>query len=135
MNMPVRTLLLGLVFLSGCGAVRELDGEVTLDGVPIEQGSILFVPTAKNRGKVASGSIEKGKFRLTGEQAPTPGAYLVEIRASRKTGKKVRKPYGKPGEMEDELVEAVAPRYNRATKLTTEIKGGKESVKFAVHSR
>jgi len=122
----MRAWVIGLGLLSGvaCGCSNrghdELTGEVTLDDQPLRQGSMLLVPVDRAKGTPAGGEIQDGRFSLTGKQAPRIGAYKVEIRAMRKSGRKVQKEMGKPGELEDEIVEAVAPRFNSATRLHVE---------------
>ena len=121
---------------AGCGAGRqgELSGEVTLDGAPLEHGAILLTPVDAATGAATGGEIKGGRYALTGKRAPLAGAYKVEIRANKKIGRKVQKAMGKPGELDDELVEAVAPRFNAKTELTVEAKPGAVA-NFAVASK
>lgn len=120
----------------GSGGQGELSGEVTLDGAPLEQGAILLTPLDASKGAATGGEIKSGRYALTGKQAPFAGTYKVEIRANKKTGRKVQKAMGKPGELDDELVEAVLPRFNTKTELTTEVKAGSGgTANFAVASK
>ncbi len=100
---------------SGKAQQAEVTGEVTLDGVPVEVGSILFVP-ANPAEKTAGGGILNGKYRLVGAQAPTEGEYKVEIRSPRN---RTRQP-PTPGKI-DAPVEAVAARFNTKTELKADI--------------
>jgi hypothetical protein len=70
-----------------------------------------------------------------GKQAPRIGTYKVEICAPGKSGRKVQKAMGKPGELEDETVEGVAPRFNSATVLQVDVKPGGTTANFAVSSQ
>jgi hypothetical protein len=128
-------LLGGLACGCGNGDRSDLTGEVTLDDRPLERGSILLVPVDSTRGTTAGGEIRDGAFSLTGKQAPAVGAYRGEIRAMKKSGRKVQKAMGQPGELEDEVVEAVAPRFNAATGLQVDVKAGGATAQFAVSSR
>jgi hypothetical protein len=128
-------LLGGLACGCGSGGRGDLTGEVTLDDRPLERGSILLVPLDPSTGTAAGGEVRDGAFSLTGKQAPAVGAYRVEIRAMKKSGRKVQKAMGQPGELEDEVVEAVAPRFNSATGLQVDVKAGGNTAQFAVTSR
>ena len=63
------------------------------------------------------------------------GWNRVEIRASRKSGKKIAKPFGQPTETIDDFVEAVAERYNTASELEVDIQPGMNTFDFQVHSQ
>lgn len=128
-----------LVAAAGCGgggpdrgAVR---GEVKLDGQPLEQGSILFVPGENTKGVVTGGQIEKGRYRLSGDDGPAVGWNRVEIRAVKKTGKMVPKPLSPPGQMVEQEVEAIPARFNSASTLKVEIKAGENTYDFQVESK
>lgn len=119
----------------GCGgSAGTFSGSVTLDGVAIEEGSILFIPEGPT-GQATGDAIKGGKYSLSGKQAPAPGRYKVEIRAGRKSGRQVPKAMGQPGELMDEVVEAVAERFNGKTELRVEVKAGGGTENFAVASR
>ncbi|MDR0705477.1 MAG: hypothetical protein LBF88_10885 [Planctomycetaceae bacterium] len=87
MRYLIFTLLL-LPIVAGCSnnnpqgrvAVR---GEVTLDGKPLEQGSILFSSVAGTTPMVAAGSlIKNGKFSLPAEKGLIPDqTYSVQFRS------------------------------------------------------
>lgn len=126
----------GALALCGCGGSGqvELTGEVTLDDNPIEAGAILLTPTDAT-GTATGGEIKGGKYALTGERAPRPGTYKVSISANKKSGQKVQKAMGKPGELDDELVEAVAARFNTKTELTVEVKAGSPTANVKASSK
>ena len=132
-------LLVSLLVALGCGkdgANRgAISGEVTLDGQPFEQGSILFTPIEGTKGTVAGGEIAKGRYQLSGKAGPTVGWNSVEIRAVRKTGKMVPMPFPSRGKMIEEQVEAVPPRFNSASTLKFEVKPGDNTADFAVESK
>ena len=123
----------------GCNADNtrrgEVGGHVTLDGRPVEQGSILFTPIDGTHGVVTGGEIKSGRYGLSAAKGPSVGWNRVEIRAVRKTGKMIPKGLGGTGEMVEEQVEAVAPRFNTESTLTFEIKPGENMADFEVLSR
>jgi len=105
----------GLLALGGCGqkgpASYPVFGTVTLDGQPIPEGRISFIPEG---GKAApdSGPIQNGKFQLRVKA----DRHRVEITADRPTGK-------------IDPVMGMAPRecyipacYNSQSILTAEVK-------------
>jgi hypothetical protein len=72
-GLELKTLLCvlaGVVLLAGCGRgglpFGRVAGQVTLDGKPVKEGVIMFVP---ERGPSASGLIEHGQYSLTTRSA------------------------------------------------------------------
>lgn len=115
--------LISIVALTGCSGDkhRAVSGEVSLDGEPVSNGSILFLPTSGD-GKKGAAEITEGKYAIPAEQGLPPGNYRVEIRWSKPTGKQI--PSGDPGMMMDERSEAMPDKYNTASTLTAEIIAG-----------
>jgi hypothetical protein len=122
----------------GCGGGRAdrgaVSGTVTLDGKPVERGSILFTPSEGTQGSAAGGEIANGRYQLPAKIGPAVGRNRVEIRAMRKTGKMVPKAFGRPGEMVPEQVEAIPPRFNTKSNLKVDIKRGDNTADFDVAS-
>lgn len=124
----------------GCGSAEgpargSVSGKVTLDGDPIEHGSISFHPVGQTRGMVAGGAIEQGRYSIPAAQGPAVGQNRVEIHASRKTGKKVPDPYGEPGQTMEQSVEAVPQQYNAQSTLVREVKPGNNPLDFDLSTR
>ena len=138
-----RRLLVCLVFLgclTGCGsdgpALHGVSGIVSLDAVALEQGSITFLPLEGTSGPNAGSEIVKGVYSIPKEKGLVEGKYRVEVRAQKKTGKRIE--VGSPtppGTMMDEVVEAVAPRFNSQSTLEAEIPPTQESLDFNVSSK
>lgn len=112
----------------------SVQGEVKLDGKPLEQGSILFTPVDGTKGTVTGGEIKNGRYQRSAKDGPAIGKNLVQIRAVRKTGKMVQKPMAKQGELVEEYGEAVAPEFNTASTLKVDIKPGENTADFDVTS-
>jgi len=70
----------------GCSAESdgrtEVFGRVTLDGRPLESGSIVFIPVRPNKGPKASGPIRVGQYHIARAEGPRAGKLRVEIRAA-----------------------------------------------------
>lgn len=138
----MKTFLAGCLILVafGVGCAKEpanrgsIQGEVKLDGKPLEQGSILFTPTDGAKGTVTGGEIKNGRYQRAAKDGPAIGKNLVQIRAVRKTGKMVQKPMAKQGEMVEEYGEAVAPQFNTGSTLKIEVKAGENTANFDVTS-
>jgi hypothetical protein len=91
-----------VVALAGCGGDEpferyEITGQVSYQGKPVENGSIVFEPQASagNLAPTAYGKIEGGEFTTPKEQGPTKGAYLVRVNG---VDHSKMKPAAAPGE-------------------------------------
>lgn len=136
-----RFVLVGLLLgCCGCGqsdgiSRATVGGKVTLDGVAITEGTIVFAPSGNTKGPVAGGAIENGLYAIDAAKGPVVGTNRVELRASKKTGRKVQMPMAQPGVTTDEVVEAFPDRYNVQSTLVTEIKSGKNVVDYELTSK
>ena len=124
-----------LLLACGCGhgVPREaVSGTVTLDGKPLEQGSILFSPLAA--GPSAGGEIAQGRFELIQERGPGTSNYRVEINAWRKTGHSV---YDAERQAHEEMLESIIPaQYNSQSELEVTVEpGGENTFDFQLSSR
>lgn len=129
-------LVVGLLVLSGCGGSgtdREtVSGAVTLDGKPLETGSILFTP--EGPGSTAGGEIENGQYNLSRELGLSPGSYRVQIQSWRPTGRTIRD--AASGETFEDLVSIIPPRYNERSELKVTIEQGTENTfDYALESK
>lgn len=121
----------------GCGSNRcPISGEVTFDGRPVGQGSIVLEPF-DGQGPTAGGKIAEGKYCLSGDAAPLPGKKKVRIIGMRKTGRKV--PAGPPAPsdvMIDEIERMVPKSYSTNSPLTCEVaRNGSKTIDFNLKSR
>jgi hypothetical protein len=71
------------------GAVR---GQVTVDGAPVDVGTIQFKPAADPGSRGAGAAITAGSFALASDANLSPGSYSVAIQASKNTGKIFKDP-------------------------------------------
>lgn len=55
----------------------ELKGEVTLDGVPLENATLILTP--KGKGQAVAANIVDGKFQVPENLGPTLGDYHARI--------------------------------------------------------
>lgn len=115
-----------LAVAAGCGGSSGLavKGRVTLDGAPVENGSISFF--APGNGPRAAAAVEGGEYVIPAAKGLTPGAYRVEVTWLKPTGRKI--PSKDPGMTADETREAIPAKYNTASTLTADLSPG-ENVK------
>lgn len=129
-NLRIASLALLCLMTAGCGSSRPvMEGTVTLDGVPIEKGTIMLVP-ADGKGQTAGCGIEAGRYSM---QASL-GTMKVVISANRKAGKMPDPTNPGSKEMIDRYEEYVPKRYNDETELTVTVKPGRNVADFALEA-
>lgn len=131
------TCLMSLL-LAGCGGSSDVkpianlvpcQGTVTLDGKPLEQGTIFFAPVDEKTGQSAVGAIKAGNFDVsTTVSAPgvVAGKYKVRIDSYEIVQLK-------PGEMSTTLPPSLIPaRYNNiaTSGLEVEVAKGMPPIKL-----
>lgn len=91
--MPLKAFALvelrvGIVALAGvcagCGNANEVQrvpmrGKVSLNGVPLNGGSVSLLPDAGNDAPAANVTIERGEYRFDRASGPAAGAYRVLV--------------------------------------------------------
>ena len=137
-------LLLTSGAISGCGPSGpprvEISGSVTLDGAPLESGSIAFIPEEGVIGPMAGGEINKGVYRIAPTDGPTIGPHKVEIRAWREAGqvdvKGVANSTGGPsgGGAVAQMEMYVSADYNTNSKLHVAVEQGENQHDFDIES-
>jgi len=122
----------GALVLSACGPARVDDlpreavsGKVTLDGKPLERGTISFQPASASptSGMV---SIVGGSYSMPKAYGLVPGSYKVSISSSEGSGPS-EKLGDVPGKTPPPPKELIPARYNSDTTLTAEVKPGKSN--------
>jgi hypothetical protein len=137
LSFPGRRLLLAgglllLIALPGCGGNSRvpLQGQVSYNGQPIDNGTITFAPeggsTADTRPKAGT-RIAGGKYAFQPSFGPLPGHYKVLITWDWKTGRKISTG---DADSRDETKQILPPKYNGQTTLTADVKGGKTREDF-----
>ena len=131
-------LLCAVVFLSvlGCGHSGRVsvEGTVTLDGQPLENGQIQFSPLPGTAGPTAGADIVDGKFAIPPSGGPFAGNFRVQITKAGLTGKKVFDP--RSNSMMDEYAQILPARYNEQSELEAEVAAsGPNSFEFTLTSK
>lgn len=124
----LRALPTGMILLTvvGCGGEegpprQPITGAVKLDGQPLPEGTITFLPEEK--GPAATAKLSAGSYSIGKSEGPQPGKYKVAIVAVQPTGKQVPNP-DFPKETIEETRNVVPPMYNAQTNLHVEVKSG-----------
>ena len=123
---------LALAALSaGCGGqAPRVFGDVTLDGQPVDGGSIAYVPVDQKTPNVEV-TIQDGKYSA---RVPA-GSYKVRITWAKPTGQK-RKMYPTPDSPTvDVTAEAIPEKFNDKTELKAEIKPGDNKLDWPLKSK
>jgi hypothetical protein len=108
----------------GCGAsdTQVVEGIVTLDGQPLEQGQIEFTPMSGSTGPIAGAAIENGHYKVpaVAQGLQTGGVYRVAITSMVGSGQFIFHPEAPGGKMES-LKNIVPDRYNEESELQIEV--------------
>lgn len=130
LNSYLRALVsaLGLALLTGCSGGSSLDteyveGVVTMNGAPVPDATVMFVPVSEGQGLSATGMTDaKGNYRLTAAntgvgmaaagKGTLPGEYFVGVTKS------IQEPELSEEEAFDKGVKYVAPKPGQAPKVT-----------------
>ncbi|MCE9632066.1 MAG: hypothetical protein K8S94_15300 [Planctomycetia bacterium] len=129
-------LLLAAVSSTGCGrgsGRTGVEGIVAVDGAPLETGAIRFVPEEDTKGPTAGGEISNGRFSISAAGGPLPGAYRVEITASRPGTLKVLDEVS--GQMVAVSRQYLPEHYNDRSTLRVDIRQGGPPLEFRLESR
>ena len=82
----------------GCGGGDDgldrqpVTGTVTLDGTPLETGTIRFLPESAEAATETSTTIDAGAYAFDKATGPVPGTYKVSISSVK--GERLRAPAG-----------------------------------------
>jgi hypothetical protein len=122
-------LCLCLIGLGGCSGDGQsvLTGEVTLDGQPLKEGLIKFIPL-DGKTTTADAVITDGRFTAT---VPV-GEKRVEISAPKVVGKTRMMPESPEKDIIDELL---PERYNAKSDLKMTVERGPQTKKFELKSK
>jgi hypothetical protein len=111
---------------AGCHSSKPvMEGTVTLDGIPIEKGTIRLIPFDGN-GQTAGCGIVDGKYRM---QA-APGRMQVRINANRKDGTMLDPLNPGSGARVDRYREYIPDRYNEKSELEFTVQAGRNVADF-----
>jgi hypothetical protein len=117
--------------LAGCGPAgspfpsAKVSGKVTLDGQPVEKGTINFMPVGGGQARADSDEIAAGAYAI--DEAPL-GKVRAYIMIPKKTGRMLP---GTTSQVEEEI-NATPPKYLQG--IEVEIAGDNDKLDFALIS-
>ncbi len=116
-----------LLIATGCSddGMVDIAGQVTLDGNPVAQGTISFLPT-DGKGASAEAVIKDGSYSLSMPQ----GKKRVAIHGFKKVGE--RYPWGKDNPPADILKEILPEEFNEKSEMTFDVVDDREDADFAL---
>jgi hypothetical protein len=130
MRKTTLLVLLSLSMIFGCGGPQnraEVRGTVRVNGQPLDHGSITFRPTDGNDGPTAGGEIVKGAYCVDRAKGVAIGKNQVAIQCTVRTGRQIT---GGRGMTQEQKIEVIPPRYNRASELACDVKPGANQLDF-----
>ncbi len=117
---------IGIFFLastSGCGPKTDrlqISGEISLDGSPLDQGSIRFILKEGEKLLSSGAVIKDGKFFIQREKGLPPGTYHLSISSPDTKGPMI--PSGPPQQRGIPVAKERIPRkYNIDSQETIEV--------------
>ena len=133
----MRTISFGLVclcltLLAGCGGgsgfdIAPVSGKVTLDGQPLADAVVTFLPQATGTGRDAGPTSwartdAQGMYTLvTSSEDPSPGAVVGSHQVMITTAEEPQGDDERDDVYGSSTPEKVPPRYNSATQLTIDV--------------
>jgi hypothetical protein len=131
--------VLGLLCLLGCAdsgpPTAEVSGTVRLDGRLVDEGSIQFIPVEGTKGPSAGDIIRDGQYHIPREKGVIVGTNRVELRAFKRTARKIQDPTAPPGVKTEARVQAFPPEFNDRSTLVREIRAGSNEIDFDVDTK
>jgi hypothetical protein len=134
-TVPAAVVAMVLCVCAGCGSRVRVEGDVTLDGTPVDGGTILFLQGTGPGSDKGHAPIQGGKYDLTGEAAKnlTPGNYTIQIHWIQKLNRPgPDAPNADTGAAVKDLIPA---KYNSKTTLTRDLTLGTNKVDFELTSK
>jgi hypothetical protein len=117
-----------LVLLLLPASESKVVGTVRLDDVPLQKGSIAWIPIEGTPGPGGGAGIDKdGKYEI--KQGLRPGKYRVEIRSTITINRPVRDTIF-PSDLVDEEVSVIPDHYNSKSGLVREVGRGSNVINF-----
>jgi hypothetical protein len=118
--------------ISGCSkgpAMTTVVGTVTIDGKPLEKGSIAFEP-ADGQGPTTGATIEGGRYAAKA----LPGQKMVRITGFEIVGKRPAYPGRPDSPMRDIVKDVVPEKYNSNSDLTLTVESSDTTGDFNLKS-
>lgn len=127
--------VLSISAIAGCGHNEtgleraSVSGVVNLNGTPLPDGTIRFVPVDSNSGPKVSVSVVDGSFAATAENGPVVGSNRIEIESLDGPAFDDEQAFAELQANPHRLhAIRIPPAYNIYSQLKTDIKSGESNV-------
>lgn len=130
------SLSLSLSLLVGCGAQDSLgrkavSGSVTLNGSPVQQGSVSFEQQGSTTTASGGAPIKDGNYTIARDMGLPPGTYRVRVNIPKPGTGAAEDMSVAPGEAPPPAVEMAPPEWNSKSTQSVEVKAdAQEPVAF-----
>ncbi|MGD9633604.1 MAG: hypothetical protein AB7G28_07645 [Pirellulales bacterium] len=129
-----------LSLVLGCGPSSDrlaVSGAVTLDGAPLNVGSIRFDSAAGQQKVVSSGALVRdGEYYVPQDKGLPPGKYRVQITSPDENAPPVMMPATASGPAYPVAPDRIPPEYNLKSNVTVEVTAdGDNQFDFAVPAK
>ena len=127
---PLAAIALSMLLI-GCGPPKspypsaQVSGNITLDGMPLESGNIMFIPDGTGQSRPTAVDFAGGAYTL--KDAPL-GKVRVRIVSTKATGKMIPG----SGREEPEIIDVVPARYRQGIEI--DIAGNNDQLHFELTS-
>ncbi len=130
-QIKLALLLFAFAALNGCWGAKSdprgerfaVRGEVLIDGKPLSEARIVFVPIDRHKSVKATASINGGFYNIESANGPLAGKMRVEIQTDILELEELEKIRGDDKTMVPQLNKVDIPeRYNVKSELTAEVK-------------
>jgi len=129
-------LVVALVMLNGCGPHsdrRAVSGKVTLNGTPLDGGSIRLVSVGGQKQMASGAMINGGTYMIPQEKGLVPGKYHLEIYAPDNKSKPVFVKTSPDGQGVMTQPERIPAEYNvESTKVVDVTADGNNQFNFEI---
>jgi hypothetical protein len=112
-----------------------VSGTITLDGKPLPEGRLQFLPDPSSSGIMAVAEINDGKFSIDRASGPIPGKYRIMV--SSRPVYKIKPGESPGGSPPKSAPEMVPSQYNgKSSELVAEVKAdGPYAFEFELNSK
>jgi hypothetical protein len=139
-HFAAAALIISVLSLAGCSGSTRVEGEVTFDGQPVDEGTINFFQEGDSGKRTnVPGKIKDGRYVVRFSDQLNPGSYRVEIywyKGKALTTRNDPDLTHEPGwGQKTDRRQVIPKQYNFQTSLSAEVKLGVNTLNFGLKSQ
>ena len=130
-----------LFLLAGCGedgpALTDVSGTVTLDGKPVPNATVMFVPSAEGGSPSYGVTDAQGNYTLMftrDKEGAMPGRHTVEITTEKLSKQDIEDMRANGEEVAEAEYVEIPSKYREPGALSAEVKDGDNDIDFPLTS-